>query len=170
MNIISILRALFAPTVVEKEIVKEVVVEKEVLLPLLKEAFKWIGEREVAGPESNPRILELINRWTPAKNDGDVAWCSIWMNEICKAAGFEYTGELNAQSWLKLDSVQEPELGKTICVFWRESPDSWKGHVGIYIREDEQSIYVLGGNQDNSVRVSPYPKDRLKGYRTPKRK
>ena len=57
--------------------------------------------------------------------------------------------------------------GWWIAIFWRESPESWKGHVGIYINEDDGNIFLLGGNQgpNRSVMIQRYSMDRLLGYR-----
>ena len=45
-----------------------------------------------------------------------------------------------------------------MVVFWRESPQSWKGHVGFFlgISTDKKRVYCLGGNQGNRVSVSAY--------------
>ena len=59
----------------------------------------------------------------------------------------------------------DPKPGDMV-VFWRESRKSWKGHIAMYIRETETHVYVLGGNQNNQVKISAYPKYRVLGYRT----
>ena len=55
-----------------------------------------------------------------------------------------------------------------IVVFWRDDPDSWKGHVAIYLGKDEANneIICLGGNQDNQVCVRSYSDSHVVGYRT----
>jgi uncharacterized protein (TIGR02594 family) len=76
-----------------------------------------------------------------------------------------HSGKLNARSWLTVGGeTSEPEVGD-IVVLWRESPTSWKGHVGFYVRETEHLIFVLGGNQHNQVGINGYGKHRLLGYR-----
>lgn len=39
------------------------------------------------------------------------------------------------------------------------------GHVGFFAGYEMGTIYLLGGNQGDSVNVSPYPKSRLLGIR-----
>jgi hypothetical protein len=53
-------------------------------------------------------------------------------------------------------------------VFWRDYATSWKGHVGIVVATDKEWVYVLGGNQGDSVCIAPYPKTRVLGFRKPK--
>lgn len=56
-----------------------------------------------------------------------------------------------------------PALG-AVTVFWRDSPDSGLGHVGFYNGETADSIFVLGGNEDNMVEIEPVPRNQLFGY------
>ena len=50
---------------------------------------------------------------------------------------------------------------------FKRGNSSWQGHVAFYLGETAGRIYVLGGNQSNSVSVTSYPKSKLLGYRTP---
>jgi uncharacterized protein (TIGR02594 family) len=134
---------------------------------LLLEALKHYGIREVAGPESNPLILKIFSDigYSWVKDDSTTAWCSAAMNYFCKKLGYERSGKLTARSWLNVgDAVTEPELGDVI-VLWRVRRDSWEGHVGFYIAEDDEFYFILGGNQDNSFNITPYLKTRLLGFR-----
>ena len=137
----------------------------------MKPIEKGFGEfaiREISGKQDNPEVLKYFDE---LGFDGKVlkdetSWCSAFVNWCCKKTGFEYTGKLTARSWLKVgQDVSTPEFGD-IVIFWRESPNSWKGHVGFYVCERYGWIYVLGGNQSNQVKVSAYSKSRLLGYRS----
>lgn len=73
-----------------------------------------------------------------------------------------------AQAWAR-EFGRECEIVRgAICVFWRGSPSSWQGHVGIVVGEDAEAVHVLGGNQGNAItddaRIS---KARLIGCRWP---
>ena len=130
-------------------------------------ALSEIGVKEIVGKKHNPRILhyfsEIGHAWV--KND-ETAWCSAFANYVCKKAGVKYSGKLNARSWEDIgEKIINPEKGD-IAVFWRESPDSWKGHVAFFIRQTKNWVYVLGGNQGNQVKISAYPKNRLLEYRS----
>ena len=135
-------------------------------MDLIKQALSQYGVKEIPGEENNPVILEYFKEighsWVQEES---TAWCSAYVNWCAKRTGYEYTGKLDARSWLSVGNVvTEPEVGDVV-IFWRVKKDSWYGHVGFYISEDEHYIYVLGGNQSNMVNISPYPKYRLLGYR-----
>ena len=130
-------------------------------------AFNEYGVKEIKGAIDNPEILKYFNElgFNGTKLKDETAWCSAFMNWVMKQSGLDYSGKLNARSWLKIGTAtNEPKLGD-IAVFWRESRQSWKGHVALYVSENETHIYVLGGNQSNQVNISAYPKNRLLQYR-----
>ena len=130
-------------------------------------ALDEIGIKEVAGKKDNPEVLKYFNDigFDGAKLKDETAWCSAFVNWVAQEANLNGTGKLNARSWLNVGTeVTIPEKGDVV-VFWREKKQSWKGHVAFFIRETESFIYVLGGNQNNQVKISAYPKNRLLGYR-----
>ena len=129
-------------------------------------ALKYYGLKEIKGNVHEPIIIDMFaeigHKWV--LND-ELAWCSTFANFVCKMTGYEYTGKLNARSWLEVGiEVEVPKLGD-IVVFWRNGIDSAFGHVGQYVNETETHIYVLGGNQSNMVRISAYPKNRVLSIR-----
>ena len=136
---------------------------------ILKIAVPELGQKEITGPEHNRRIVDYAKEagfeWI---NDDETPWCSIFINWVAKNAGLQYSKKLNARSWLLIGVIVDnsPEPGD-IVIFWRESPDSWKGHVGIFLgfSVDGKRVYCLGGNQGNQVSVSAYPKDTVLGFR-----
>lgn len=133
----------------------------------LEVAFSQYGIREIPGKEDNPEVLKYFSilGFDAERLKDETAWCSAYVNWVCIKSNLPYTGKLNARSWLNVgEKVDEPRLGD-IVVLWRESPESWKGHVGIYINETNRYLYVLGGNQNNQVNIRAYPKSRLLQYR-----
>ncbi|HKL33687.1 MAG TPA: TIGR02594 family protein [Tangfeifania sp.] len=126
---------------------------------LLKIAFNEIGTEEIRGEEHNPEVLKY------AKDTGikgittdEIPWCSNFVNWVAWKAGLQFTGKPNARSWLNVGTkVNNPEPGDVV-VFWRGSPQSWKGHVGFFLglSADLKRVYCLGGNQGNRVSVSAY--------------
>ncbi|CAA0254859.1 TIGR02594 family protein [Tenacibaculum maritimum] len=130
-------------------------------------ALTQVGVKEIVGRKDNPQVLKYFDEigYDGVKLKDETAWCSAFANWVCKKVGLPYTGKLNARSWLKVGRrVSEPKLGD-IVVFWRESRSSWKGHVAFFVRETKNWVYVLGGNQNNQVKISAYPKNRLLQYR-----
>ena len=134
---------------------------------ILKLAFTQYRIKEIPGPqEDNPEILkyfkEIGETWV--MND-ETAWCSAVVNWVCKILGYSYSGKLTARSWLNTGFRTDNPMPGDVVVLWRESLTSWKGHVGFYINHDSQFIYVLGGNQSNSVNIAAYSVGRLLEYR-----
>ena len=124
---------------------------------LLNIALGEYGVREIRGAKHNPRILEYFkeigHEWV---KDDETAWCSAFINWCALKAGVERSGKLNARSWMDIGKeVSKPKIGDLV-IFWRESPASWKGHVAIYINSTEKAVFVLGGNQNNSVNIQSY--------------
>jgi len=129
-------------------------------------ALSQYGTKEIVGAKDNPEVLKYFKNlgFDASSLKDETAWCSAFVNWVCRESGLEFTGKLNARSWTNVGhEVVEPKLGD-IVIFWRESPDSWKGHVAFYINDDDKYIYVLGGNQSNQVNIKPYVKRRLLAY------
>lgn len=130
-------------------------------------AITQYGIKEIPGEKDNPEIMKYFHEcgWTEDNWKDETAWCSAAMNWCCMVAGYQRTAQLNARSWLHAGfKVESPQVGDAI-VFWRESPESWKGHVGIFIAQRNGLIYCLGGNQGNEFNIRPYPENRLLEYR-----
>lgn len=138
---------------------------------LLIQMLTNYGLREVDGPQSNPEIIAMGKELGfDITDDSTTAWCSLAINYYAKKCGYAYTGKLDARSWLKMPVVVlKPTIGDVV-VLWRESHESWKGHVGLFIAWDNKTVWVLGGNQGNMISVAPYPRDRVLGFRQLKKK
>lgn len=135
---------------------------------LLKIAAKELGITEISGAEDSDRIMQYSEDigldWVEAD---EVPWCSIFMNWIAMETGFERTDSGLARSWLNVGfPVENPQPGDVV-IYWRESMESQKGHVGLFLgySKDQSKIYTLGGNQGDSVSVSAYPTERVLGFR-----
>ena len=133
------------------------------------EAARQYGTREIPGPASNHTILQWANdRGIPYNND-DIPWCGLF---VAHCIGSTLPSEplpsnpLGARQWLKFGISIEPTRG-AVLVFWRGSPQSWKGHVGFYAGEDDDAFCVLGGNQRNEVSLAWIAKNRLLDARWP---
>ncbi len=135
---------------------------------VLEIATSQIGVKEISGEEDNQTIVAYAHEsgfdWV---NDDETPWCSIFANWCAMKAGLKGSEMANARSWLDLPlEVEHPEPGD-IVVFWRESPTSWKGHVGFFMGFDRSAtrIYTLGGNQGNQVSITAYSASQLLGFR-----
>lgn len=130
-------------------------------------ALSQYGIKEVSGSKDNPEIIKYFTElgFNSKMFKDETAWCSAVHNWIHKIAGLCYTGKLNARSWLDIGTeVFMPKMGDTV-IFWRESREGWKGHVGIFISRIGDDIYTLGGNQSNQYNIKVYPSYRVLGYR-----
>lgn len=133
---------------------------------MFSHAMDFYGEAEIIGSKHNSKIVKFFHEigfdWI---NDDETAWCSAVLNYLAKETGYERSGELDARSWLDVGKkTTNPTVGD-IVVIWRVSPDSWQGHVGMFIRDDGINVWILGGNQSNQFKISAYPRSRVLGYR-----
>lgn len=134
---------------------------------LMHKALSEYGVKEIVGSNDNLRIIKYFNEigFDGSKLKDETAWCSAFANWVAKTAGYEHSGKLNARSWLKVGaSTNTPSIGDVV-VLWREDPNSWKGHVGFFVKETQNFVYVLGGNQGNMVCIKAYPKSRVLDYK-----
>jgi len=137
-------------------------------MPLVAEARKFYGVKEIGGKENNKIIVQFFKETGNGKIKTDEdAWCSVFVGYCAKKAGFNYRIKPTAKSWLEVgQKISEPQPGDVV-IFWREDPNSWKGHVSIYIGTDEETneIICLGGNQDDQVCFRRYDANSVLGYR-----
>lgn len=131
-------------------------------------ALSEYGTMEFAGSErNNPQILKYFHMTGFSFiEDDETAWCSAFINYCCLVAGYERSMKLNARSWLDVGKHEKKGKLGDIVVLWRVNPDSEYGHVGFYINEDSDSVYLLSGNQSNMVNILKYPKDRILEFRS----
>jgi len=141
-------------------------------------AQRFIGIKEVAGTVANPQIMAMLKLDASWPEDDSVPWCSAFVSYICWLLRLPRSKSLRARSWL---SVGEPinELsavaGYDIVVLRRgkDSPGpeviDAPGHVGFfsYIAHEhgKSSVYILGGNQSDSVSLGIYDAKSIIGVR-----
>lgn len=139
------------------------------MMSLLLEAMSRYGLAEIPGPAENRDIVAMSKALGyPFKSEDD-NWCGIFMAYCALQTGLQPPEKAyTARNWLKWGyEPTAPETGD-IVVFWRVAPDSWQGHVGIFINFADprrEFINVLGGNQGNRVCIAPYETSRVLGYR-----
>jgi len=136
---------------------------------LFKIAVAELGQKEVLGNGNNPAIVNYAREagfdWI---NDDETPWCSIFLNWVAMKAGLVRNKQANARSWLLVGQRNDSSpLPGDVVIFWRGSPTSWEGHVGIFLgfSYDGGKVYCLGGNQGNQVSISAYPRNTVLGYR-----
>jgi uncharacterized protein (TIGR02594 family) len=141
------------------------------LLRAYRLAKAELGTREISGAQDNPEIVQWFadvgHQWV---RDDETAWCAAFTGAMLEAAGIRSTRALNARSYMEWgEPTADPQEGDVV-VFWRVSRSDWRGHVGFFVRKDRNRVWVLGGNQSNSVSEKDYPIDGttygVLGYRT----
>lgn len=114
-----------------------------------------LGEYGIHEQADSLRIVQY-DAVTDLKATSDqVPWCSAFMCWCMSQAGYKHTHSAAARSWLtygyKLDAFQP----YSIAVLQRAG-DTTKGHVGFAIAVRNYQIYLLGGNESDSVMIKPY--------------
>jgi uncharacterized protein (TIGR02594 family) len=134
-----------------------------------EEAKRLFGLREGQGARDNPTIIDWADQLGIDYDHDDIAWCGLF---VAHCIGATLTDEplpanpLGARNWARFGETATEALG-AILVFWRESPNSGKGHVGFYHGQDDGAYHVLGGNQSDSVSITRVAKNRLLAIRRP---
>jgi uncharacterized protein (TIGR02594 family) len=130
-------------------------------------ALSEAGVKNFAVGSSNPRVEEYHRSVTAALWNDKIPWCSTFLHWCMQQAGVPGTKSGLARSWLNWGTpLSAPKYG-CIVVLWREQPDSAKGHVGLFLKQDSTHIYLWGGNQLEEVREHFYPNNMILGFRWP---
>ena len=145
--------------------------------PWLITAEAEIGIKEIPGPSDHPRILEYHQFTSYQAESDEVSWCSSFVNwSLAMSMGISShkewsldipgTGKANARSWMDWGREMAIPAHGAITVLWSGSKkNDWRGHVGFLVGIDRFNVWLLGGNQSNSVMVSPYSVERVLGFR-----
>jgi uncharacterized protein (TIGR02594 family) len=134
-----------------------------------EEAKRLLGLREGPGSKDNPTIIDWADQLGIDYDHDDIPWCGLF---VAHCVGATLPDEplpanpLGARNWARVGEAAAEAPG-AILVFWRETPNSGKGHVGFYHGEDATAYHVLGGNQSDSVSVTRVAKGRLLAIRRP---
>lgn len=135
-----------------------------------KELLAIVGEHEGTARKPNPVVQKLFADagFPQIKNTAATAWCAAAVNAALERHGIAGTKSLAARSFENWgDKLDAPRLG-CVVVMWRNSPKSWEGHVGLFVKADATHVYVLGGNQSDSVSIAKFPLGRVLSYRWPR--
>lgn len=131
-------------------------------------ARRFIGVKEIPGEQSHPLIvwwLSLCRFGLGAKDE--IPWCSAFVNGIAWTLELPWTQSAAARSWLQ--SGVPVQLDDAICGFdivvLERGHDGVSGHVGFYVRHDQQKVWILGGNQSNAVTEQAYDRVKVLGVR-----
>lgn len=139
-------------------------------------AKRYIGMKEIPGPEFNPAILAMLKLDSEWPEDDEVPWCSAFMNWIFwHFKDLPRSKSLMARSWLNvgISVMNQPVIGDIIIIKRgggnQPGPDvtNAPGHVGFFIEYIGDSVMILGANQSDSVNVSSFSRNRILDIREP---
>jgi uncharacterized protein (TIGR02594 family) len=138
-------------------------------------AQRFVGLAEAKGPTSNAHVLAMLQLDSPWVEGDETAWCSAFVNYACWLLRLPRSKSLAARSWLSVGApvaLEDSRPGFDVVVLARgegEQPGpevlAAPGHVGFFAGLDGQRVWLLGGNQNDSVSVAPYNRGRVLGVR-----
>jgi uncharacterized protein (TIGR02594 family) len=133
--------------------------------PWLKVAYGEMGQAEIPGPEENQRIVEYFKAIAAKRNYRDDIddWASAFAEWSLNQVSLHGPKNDEPFEWLEWGlGLDKPVIGCIVILSF-----SGLHHVGFYFGEDVDFVHVLGGNEDDAVRIYRYPKNSVYGYRWP---
>ncbi|MFM5553420.1 TIGR02594 family protein [Aeromonas veronii] len=127
----------------------------------IREAMQWQGRKA-------PKISDNYHREIGQKGTlSTVPWCASFANYCLKESGFSYVSSrssqfpVNSKLFIKID---KPVYGAIMVLrTYSKLSGKWlggRGHVGfVYGKTKNGKLAVLGGNQNNSIKLSEYRED-----------
>lgn len=132
----------------------------------LEIALTFYGEKPIPGDKNNEQIVAFLEASGQPKDTTDeVPWCSAFLVYCFQQACIQTPANAAARSWLNYSTETDtPKLGDVVVLAWPiEAPVH--AHVGLFIREVENGIYLLAGNQRNTVDIVLWKKQDVLSYR-----
>jgi uncharacterized protein (TIGR02594 family) len=122
------------------------------------------GVKEFTGDRDNPEVVKYLKSCSKlsasAQRNDETYWCSAFVNWCVKQAGFEGTESAAARSWMHWgQSIATPKVGCIVVL--RRTNNPAFGHVGFFVKQDPSRVYLLAGNQSDSVNVTAFDKSRV---------
>mgnify|MGYP002718624842 CR=1 FL=1 len=126
-----------------------------------------IGTLEGAGAANSPKVIAYFrDAGFGGIREDSVAWCAAFVGAILKRSGIAPSGSLAARSYESWGvGLREPALG---CIATKKrGGSSWQGHVGLVVGATSSTIFLLGGNQADSVSIASFKRAEFTAFRWP---
>lgn len=132
--------------------------------PWLAAAWGELDERELTGRE-NSRIVAYHATTSLRAREDEIPWCSSFVNWCVRVSGLPGTNDARAISWRGpspvLRTLTAPRYGCITVVRHRGAATGATGsasgnHVGLWLRQDRDTVTLCGGNQNDSVNLSNF--------------
>jgi uncharacterized protein (TIGR02594 family) len=133
----------------------------------LAAAWAELGVREIKGARHDARVLAYYREAGHAQIGNDeVPWCAAFLGAMLKRGGLKGTNSLMARSYLNWGvPLKEAKLG-AVAVLSRGSNPAL-GHVGFVVGAAKGKVFLLGGNQSDSVNIAAFDSKKILGLRWP---
>ncbi len=148
-------------------------------------AERYIGMKEILGKDDNPAILSMLQLDNTWPEHDEVPWCSGFVNHCAWLLRLPRSKSLMARSWLSVGTpvkLSDARQGFDVVILSRGGGDQppatvldAPGHVGFFssrhytspcgMVDGSSEVFLLGGNQGNSVSVRGYDASRILGVR-----
>lgn len=133
----------------------------------LAEAWREFGQSEISGARHNDRIVAFFRELGHERIEQDeVAWCAAFVGASLERAGLASTRSLSARSYANWGEALDAERFGAVAVLSRGS-NTALGHVGFLVGWTATRLWLLGGNQGDSVSVQGFARSRLLALRWP---
>lgn len=139
--------------------------------PWLTVARGELGQKEIPGKgagQSNKRIEEYHDSAGNPEPD-DVPWCASFVSFCMANSDNPMIIESNLKSnrasdWMHWgEPIDNPPVG-ALCVMSPMVKGS-SGHVGFFIKRNDQKVILFGGNQGDSVCEKDFPVNKIRSFR-----
>lgn len=129
-------------------------------------ALSFYGEDPRNGQADKDMVAQFLKATTyPNPTADGVPWCSAFLVWIYKTVGIKTGANAAAASWLTFGShVDQPQMGDIVVLGWPVGAVA-NHHVGLFVREVANGIYILAGNQNNEVDIALWKKADVLEYR-----
>lgn len=139
--------------------------------PWMETAKSQIGVKEKQGAGTDPTVMSYhaASGWWGKEDNNADPWCGSFVAWVMKENNFVPPQDaFRAKEWINFGTPipkSAPTYG-AIAVKNR----SGGGHVGFVVgtNTSKTKLYILGGNQDDSVNVTEYPRDVFTNFCLPK--
>jgi uncharacterized protein (TIGR02594 family) len=127
--------------------------------PWMAIAKSYIGLHEGTALTANPKVMRFFVEAGHAeiKNDHLTPWCAAFVGAVLKEAGLPNTGTLWALDYAKYGQTLHAPVVGAIGTKTRNGG----GHVFFIAGFDANSVWALGGNQNDQVCIERIPRSAL---------
>ena len=125
-----------------------------------------LGQRE-ADPYS--RVSDYFKASGKTPDIRGTSWCRYFVNYCLKKDGWSVPNDGMARGLLNWgEAVKEPKLGDLVILWRGTHDDGVTGHIGFFIKWDMEHVWLVGGNQGDSVSEGKYLRSKIIGIRRPR--